>query len=142
MLRMSGERPGIDAEFTARFRFPIVTRWRMQWRRKFVDRIDGQMRRFPPFHHFRVGTKFCKLNEKNSKIILFDFSRETSCSIPVRDRQIALQLLLELSVQRASLRYVLMSVHLLLELWDVEESGQVISTIYSSSFFFSFYSFS
>lgn len=38
----------------------------------------------------------------------------------------ALQLLLEISIQRGSLLCVLQTVHLLLELWDVEESGQVI----------------
>lgn len=49
---------------------------------------------------------------------------ESSCSIPLRDRQVALQLLLEVSIQRGSLLCVLHAVHLLLELWDVEESGQ------------------
>lgn len=73
VLRMFGQCPGIDAEFTARFRFPIVTRWRMQWRRKFVDRIDGQMRRFPPFHHFRVGTKFCKIKWENDNYFVLFF---------------------------------------------------------------------
>ena len=56
----------------------------------------------------------------------FIISRESSCSIPLRDRQVALQLLLELSIQRGSLQCVLLTVHLLLELWDVEESGQVL----------------
>ncbi len=56
----------------------------------------------------------------------FYFFRENSCSIPLRDRQVALQLLLEISIQRGSFLCVLQTVHLLLELWDVEESGQVI----------------
>jgi hypothetical protein len=59
-------------------------------------------------------------------IFLNYFFRENSCSIPLRDRQVALQLLLEISIQRGSLLCVLQTVHLLLELWDVEESGQVI----------------
>lgn len=60
-----------------------------------------------------------------TNFFFFFFFRENSCSIPLRDRQVALQLLLELSIQRGSLHCVLLTVHLLLELWDVEESGQV-----------------
>jgi hypothetical protein len=42
---------------------------------------------------------------------------------------VALQLLLEISIQRGSLLCVLQTIHLLLELWDVEESGQVIISL-------------
>ena len=45
--------------------------------------------------------------------------------IPLRDRQVALQLLLELCIQQGSLHCALQTVLLLLELWDTGETEQV-----------------
>lgn len=52
--------------------------------------------------------------------------REIPCSIPSRDRLLALQLLLEISLQEGSLNYNLECVHLLLDLWDAGEAKHVI----------------
>jgi len=46
-------------------------------------------------------------------------------SIPIRDRQVALQLLLELGLQQGSLHCTLRTVHLLFELCDTDQTEQV-----------------
>ncbi len=42
--------------------------------------------------------------------------------VPLRDRQVALQLLLELCIQQGGLHCALQTVQLLLELWDTGET--------------------
>ena len=55
--------------------------------------------------------------------------------VPLRDRQVALQLLLELSIQLGSLHYTLQVVGLLMELCDNREAEQVDSRLTVTSRF-------
>lgn len=55
--------------------------------------------------------------------------------VPLRDRQVALQLLLELSIQLGSLHYTLQVVGLLMELCDNGEAEQVDSRLTVTSRF-------
>ncbi|XP_057380553.1 E3 ubiquitin-protein ligase HERC2-like [Daphnia carinata] len=90
------------------------------------------LRSLPPASIFRLLHQkdnstydlWLRLLNKSVSFLRSIIFEESSCSIPLRDRHVALQLLLEVSIQRGSLLCVLHAIHLLLELWDVEESGQ------------------
>ena len=55
---------------------------------------------------------------QHASILITSKFRDSLPSVPLRDRQMALQLLLEIDIQMGSLHSILQTVQLLFDLWD------------------------